>query len=937
VARAIRRRTGAAQVQLDEIGAGGELPVCSGVRETDDKIKQLVGLAYEAFTQAVVLPQGEFANFLRSAPGDQRKMLRDLLRLQVYERMRDLAARKRDHLKTLVGQLEDRLAKDYSGATFEALESLKQKERELAETIKKLTEDLKDLEDQLKILRRRRDQTRELEEKRTLLAQLIKKAPSIKESEKRVDAARRAAPIIPLAEGAARALERLEKTQEDAKRAKAGLDAERVVIQKLKSALDRSAREAEKLPELRRQVGALEQVLNQIRTRDSLQKRLVQAEKRVIGLKAELESAEKLEKSGATELEHRRSLLTKIKQDLESIGYNPELDRALDAVRNSATVLSSLRETMAQKAADAEAASERAKHEQENSVRAGTALEKANERLEIATEGLTQAQAARDAAHQQHAAALLRRDMRPGEPCPVCDQPVNKRPAVIPVPRLQAVEAKLEKARSDEATARKAAQEASTVQATAKASAGETHTAAEKAKKDLEKVRAKVDTAERELDVKAGTLVASEKGDTIEQRILGGVARVAGLRRRHQDASGARDKAQKAHDETCGNIEKARGAAEKATALLTQAETEIEGLQDEVERVNSDIAKVTQASDPKAERERLIEVCTDLEDALSKARREHGDAEKRLSGAETKVEETAKVARQTVNDVNEAQKKAREAATQAGFQDDTALKEAALPNAEIDRLDAEVRGWTRDRDAAAKREKELLGEIGNDQISKETLQNAEVVFSDHKKAHTGALTGHARCAEEIRHLEERVKRAIELAAELKEHRGVHNLYAQLSDDLRSERFQAFLLDEVFRDLVLGASERLWNLTEVYRLEWRDSTFYVVDHDNARQRRTADTLSGGETFLASLALALELSEQVQRASGAVPLDSLFIDEGFGTLDAETLDDVADAIERLPTGGRTVGIITHLEELSSRLPAKVRVTKRSEGSSIEVEAP
>lgn len=224
----------------------------------------------------------------------------------------------------------------------------------------------------------------------------------------------------------------------------------------------------------------------------------------------------------------------------------------------------------------------------------------------------------------------------------------------------------------------------------------------------------------------------------------------------------------------------------------------------------------------------------------------------------------------------------------------------------------------------------------SEQVSDQFLKKEEAGFSNHKKAHADALTEHARCGEEIRHLEDQVKRAIELAVELKEHRGVHALYAQLADDLRGERFHSFLLDDVFRDLVRGASERLWNLTDVYRLEWRDGTFYVVDHDNARQRRTADTLSGGETFLASLARALELSEQVQRASGAVPLDSLFIDEGFGTLDRETLDDAAAAIERLPRNGRTVEIITHLEELSARLPARVRVEKKNGSSQIVVDA-
>jgi exonuclease SbcC len=121
----------------------------------------------------------------------------------------------------------------------------------------------------------------------------------------------------------------------------------------------------------------------------------------------------------------------------------------------------------------------------------------------------------------------------------------------------------------------------------------------------------------------------------------------------------------------------------------------------------------------------------------------------------------------------------------------------------------------------------------------------------------------------------------------------------------------------------------------YTLEYRDDTFDVVDHDNARERRSADTLSGGETFLASLALALELSEQVQGVASAVPLDSLFIDEGFGTLDPETLGTVATAIEALPVGGRMVGIITHVGDLAERLPARIVVEKRAGGSRLRLD--
>jgi exonuclease SbcC len=120
----------------------------------------------------------------------------------------------------------------------------------------------------------------------------------------------------------------------------------------------------------------------------------------------------------------------------------------------------------------------------------------------------------------------------------------------------------------------------------------------------------------------------------------------------------------------------------------------------------------------------------------------------------------------------------------------------------------------------------------------------------------------------------------------------------------------------------------------YTLDYAHDDFFVIDHDNARERRRADTLSGGETFLTSLALALQLSEQVQRAAGAVRLDSLFIDEGFGTLDPETLATVSDAIQQLGRGHRMVGIITHVQELTSALPARIDVIRGPDGSKVKV---
>lgn len=162
-----------------------------------------------------------------------------------------------------------------------------------------------------------------------------------------------------------------------------------------------------------------------------------------------------------------------------------------------------------------------------------------------------------------------------------------------------------------------------------------------------------------------------------------------------------------------------------------------------------------------------------------------------------------------------------------------------------------------------------------------------------------------------------------------------SLLSSIATLLKSDNFEAWYLARTFRALCIGASGVLMRLSAgQYSLEFDEDEFRVVDHTNADESRPIRTLSGGETFLASLALALALSDQVVHAAGtAVRLESLFLDEGFGSLDPETLETVESAIEELGSQGRTIGLITHVRELAERVPVRFEVRKGPSGSTVE----
>jgi exonuclease SbcC len=157
--------------------------------------------------------------------------------------------------------------------------------------------------------------------------------------------------------------------------------------------------------------------------------------------------------------------------------------------------------------------------------------------------------------------------------------------------------------------------------------------------------------------------------------------------------------------------------------------------------------------------------------------------------------------------------------------------------------------------------------------------------------------------------------------------------------LQARKFEGWLCSEALDSLVAEASVTLLELSGgQYQLDRDDrNELVVIDYADAGARRPVHTLSGGETFQASLALALALSRQVVGLSGGMrDLNSMFLDEGFGTLDSDTLETVAITLERLAADSdRMVGIITHVPELAERVPVRFVVSRSGSGSALRKE--
>jgi exonuclease SbcC len=181
--------------------------------------------------------------------------------------------------------------------------------------------------------------------------------------------------------------------------------------------------------------------------------------------------------------------------------------------------------------------------------------------------------------------------------------------------------------------------------------------------------------------------------------------------------------------------------------------------------------------------------------------------------------------------------------------------------------------------------------------------------------------------------QERRKQSVSMLTEIEKQEATHRLWAQLSELIGSADGKKFrnYAQQFTLDVLLGyANQHLVELSRRYRLERIKDTLalMVVDQDMGDELRSVHSLSGGESFLVSLALALGLASL---SSNRVRVESLFIDEGFGSLDPETLSVAMDALDGLQAMGRKVGVISHVQEMTERIATRILVQRMAGGKS------
>ncbi|MFD5585473.1 AAA family ATPase [Streptomyces sp. NPDC127063] len=402
-------------------------------------------------------------------------------------------------------------------------------------------------------------------------------------------------------------------------------------------------------------------------------------------------------------------------------------------------------------------------------------------------------------------------------------------------------------------------------------------------------------------------------------------------------------------------IERLFGQARRDASALHAAQEELRRAEQERERRSADRQQAAvRVAERVGHRERLERERALLEEELAHARGTAASVAARAAQLErraallTDAAEAVRAAQDAAHRLKDADARLADAAFRAGFDTPRDAAEALLSDADHRALQRRLDAWQAEEAAV----RALLAEADAAAAAQQppadvaAAERAATDAAERLRAAASARDAAARrCAELDRlsaHAAQGVRRLAPLREEYDRVARLAALTAGTSaDNERRMRLESYVLAARLEQVAAAATARLQRMSSGrYTLVHSDDRtgrgrsglgLHVVDAWTGRERDTA-TLSGGETFFASLALALGLADVVTDEAGGVRLDTLFIDEGFGSLDDQTLDEVLDVLDSLRERDRSVGIVSHVADLRRRVHAQLEVVKGRTGSDL-----
>ena len=894
-------------------GEEGEV-LATQIGKVNDKVRELLGFSSEQFRQVVVLPQGKFRDLLAAGSDKREEILRQLfstrecagLERRLKERAREVV-KLNDELK-----VEKRTRLDAAGAEDETQLAALVAEAEAA--AERLGTEAATAQKAAQTAAAALEQARRADEAARAVVDARERVKVLEEDRPRVEAlkataaqGRRAQRVRPVAAQLAQAGERHAAAVEASGEAQQALsDAAEREVRAVDALQEQEAREQERadaaeavrrLTEMRRTVTAWRAAEDERRRAET-------------ALAASVEELGQAKEAASAAVAAREAVA-------ERAGKAAEASARLDAARQRREQASRLAELCGQRdealAAERQLAGDR---------------DVAAEAQERAKAALAAGQKECDATEQSWRAgraAALAAGLADGAPCPVCGSTEHPAPAqgddAADDAALAAARERVDEARRQAEQTREALVAADTALAAARAGLqvlrdqvpGDlSFEAACAAMEDCDGECARLDAAIAAVTDREEALAAA--GETVAEA----EKRVATAQEAERDTHGA--------------------LAEK-TAVAAQLGAGVPEDLREPEALESALAAAAAAA-------------AGLAEQLEKAQKRHAKAREDRVAAEHDLAAAKETAGREAGAEAEARRLFAAALEEHGFADEAAYAAAVPAEEELARAEAEVQRHQTDLGEARGQLTQALASVADHSVTGELAAFEE----SHRLAAEAAQQAQARQGQADARLQglRDVRAALdELARKNQEVDELYRVVGRLSDVANGEgggakvSFQRWVLGKYLDVVLVSASERLRAMSrERYELHRQRETtdlrrasgleLAVADAWSNRSR-AAVTLSGGESFLAALSLALGLAETVEAQSGGVRLETIFVDEGFGALDQSALDLAMEALVQLQHTGRLVGVISHVPELRQVIKARLEVTGGPDGSTAAFHVP